>query len=89
MQINVINKLATYKSDIFDIHMHKQDLALHDLQGLRCHKIQPTKMDQNHLNCSSRVTEWILFVIVNMQQIASEEQYMYEFDLLSHLAVAK
>ena len=38
---NVINKLCVYKSYL--IYMYKQDLALHNLQGLICHKPQLNK----------------------------------------------
>ena len=37
----VISNLTTINKDIY---MYKQDLALNNLQGLICHKIQPTRV---------------------------------------------
>ena len=30
-----------FKNHIYSLYMYKQDLALNNLQGLICHKIQP------------------------------------------------
>ena len=37
---NVTNKLFVYKSYL--VYRYKKDLALNNLQGLICHKTQPT-----------------------------------------------
>ena len=41
---NIVDKLYVYKSYIFALDKYKQDLALNNLQGSICLKIQPIKL---------------------------------------------
>ena len=43
---NVIYKICIYYSYL--IYMYKEDLALNNLLGLICHKIQPTSKESLH-----------------------------------------
>ena len=42
---SLIKKIVTNKLCLQIIYMYKQDLALNNLQGLICHKTQPTNLN--------------------------------------------
>ena len=49
--LKMLSTKGLYKSYIFNIYMYIQDLALNNVQGLICHKTQPTNsQDHNYIN---------------------------------------
>ena len=49
-KLNVTNKRFVFKSNMFNIYIYKQDLALNNQKGLISRKTQPTKQTNKHFS---------------------------------------